>query len=201
MVTLENLKNGALTADVDRAAEGLGDLGVELNHEVSLVRELVVALLDCLGDPLPERLPDHRVDHINDPLPWQLTHVTLVGQVRRDLFVRPCLLEDVLDREPGIERDVEVLGCLRFNDYREGQRKRRLLTAFLAPHQVLEEVDGHGLGRREVGQGVDGEELVHLVLGAELGTELGGGHLSICIDHHFTNYANILVAKLFITKG
>ena len=57
----------------------------------------------------------------------------------------------------------------------------RLLTAFLAPHQVLEEVDGHGLGRREVGQGVDGEELVHLVLGAELGTELGGGHASICL--------------------
>ena len=69
VVTLKNIKNGLLTADVDGAAEGLGDLRVELNHEVSLVRELVVALLDCLGDPLPERLPDHRVDYINDPLP------------------------------------------------------------------------------------------------------------------------------------
>ena len=111
-VTLLNINNESLTADVDRAAEGLGDLRVELNHEVSLVRELSVALLDCLGDPLPERLSDHRVYHINDPLPRQLTHVTLVGQVRRDLFVRPALLEDVLDREAGVERDVEVLGCL-----------------------------------------------------------------------------------------
>ena len=75
------------------------------------------------------------------------------------------------------------------------------LQRFLPLTRSLRIKDGHGLGRWEVGQGVDGEELVHLVLGAELGTELGGGHLSICIDHHFTNYANILVAKLFITKG
>ena len=111
LVTLLNLKNGVLTADVDRAAEGLGDLRVELNHEVSLVRELVVALLDCRGDPLPERLADDRVDHVDDPLPRQLSQVALVGQVRRDLFEGPALLEDVLDREAGVERDVQVLGC------------------------------------------------------------------------------------------
>ena len=131
MVTLLKLKKGVLTADIDRAAEGLGDLRVELNHQVSLVRKLFVSLLDRLGDPLPERLPDHRVDHIDDPLPWQLSHVALVGQVRGDLLVQLELLEDVLNREAGVERDMKVLGCFCFDDYREISERCDYLQRFL----------------------------------------------------------------------
>ena len=50
-----------------------------------------------------------------------------------------------------------------------------LLTLLLPPDDVLEEVDGDALRRRQICLGIDGEELVHLVLGAELRGELCGG--------------------------
>ena len=51
----------------------------------------------------------------------------------------------------------------------------RLLTLLLPADDVLEEVDGDTLWRREVCLGINGEELVHLVLGTELGGELRRG--------------------------
>ena len=51
----------------------------------------------------------------------------------------------------------------------------RLLTLLLPPDDVLEEVNGDTLWRREICLGIDSEELVHLVLGAELGGELCRG--------------------------
>ena len=62
----------------------------------------------------------------------------------------------------------------------------RLLTLLLPPDDVLEEVNGDTLGSREVCLGIDSEELVHLVLGAELGGELcrGDSLLGGGIDLH-----------------
>ena len=48
----------------------------------------------------------------------------------------------------------------------------RLLTLLLPPDDVLEEVNGVTLWRREICLGIDGEELVHLVLGTKLRGEL-----------------------------
>ena len=47
-----------------------------------------------------------------------------------------------------------------------------LLTLLVPPDDVLEEVDGDALRRRQICLGIDGEELVDLVLGAELRGEL-----------------------------
>ena len=60
-----------------------------------------------------------------------------------------------------------------------------LLTLFDAADQIFQKVDGDALGRREVRDGVDGEELVHLVLGAELRRELGRRDALRCrvVDH------------------
>ena len=43
-----------------------------------------------------------------------------------------------------------------------------VLTLFDAPNQVFEEVDSDALGRGQVGEDVDDEELVDFILGAEL---------------------------------
>ena len=53
---------------------------------------------------------------------------------------------------------------------------KEALTLLLPADEVLEEVDCDALWRWQVGGHVDGEEGVHLVLGAELGRELGGGN-------------------------
>ena len=45
-----------LTADVKRVAEGCSDLGVELDHKIVLLGDVIVALLDQLRDPLSERI-------------------------------------------------------------------------------------------------------------------------------------------------
>ena len=47
-----------------------------------------------------------------------------------------------------------------------------LLTLLHSSDDVLEEVDGDALWRREICLGIDGEELVHLVLGTKLRGEL-----------------------------
>ena len=51
----------------------------------------------------------------------------------------------------------------------------RLLTLLLPPDDVLEEVNRDTLRSWEVCLGIDSEELVHLVLGTELGGELCRG--------------------------
>ena len=47
-----------------------------------------------------------------------------------------------------------------------------LLTLLFPSDDVLEEVNGDALWRREICLGIDGEELVHLVLGTKLRGEL-----------------------------
>ena len=47
-----------------------------------------------------------------------------------------------------------------------------LLTLLFPSDDVLEEVNGDALWRREISLGIDGEELVHLVLGTEFRGEL-----------------------------
>ena len=56
-----------------------------------------------------------------------------------------------------------------------------LLTLFDAADQIFQKVDGDALGRGQVGKRVDREELVHLVLGAELGRERRSGDLLWCL--------------------
>ena len=45
-----------LTADVKRVAKGCRNLGVELNHKIVLLGDVIIALLNQLSDPLSERL-------------------------------------------------------------------------------------------------------------------------------------------------
>ena len=51
--------------------EGLGDLGVHRDLEVVLDLERLVALSDHHVHPVGERLADHAVDDVAEPLPVQ----------------------------------------------------------------------------------------------------------------------------------
>lgn len=59
-----------LTTDVVRATKGGGDFGIELNHEIVLFSEVIVAVLDLIGNPLSEVVSNNRIYHVDDPLPW-----------------------------------------------------------------------------------------------------------------------------------
>ena len=71
----------SLTADVGRVGKGCGNLWIEVDHKVTLLRKLLVAVFDLLRDPLSEVVAEQRIDHINDPLPWQLDDISFLRQV------------------------------------------------------------------------------------------------------------------------
>ena len=109
-----------LTADVRRAAERGGDVRVQVDHEVPLLGKLVVAVLHLLRDPLPEVVAAQGIDDVDDPLPRQLGHVSLVGQVQSELLRLSAVLKDGLDGERLVHGHVEMLCALGLEDYRWG---------------------------------------------------------------------------------
>ena len=106
-----------LTADVDGVAEGVGDFGVELDHQIVLFGDVIVAVLDEHGDPFSEGFADDGVHHVDDPLPGKTMHVALVGQVQADELVFASLLDDGLDGKALVHGHVQVLGIGGFDDY------------------------------------------------------------------------------------
>ena len=107
-----------LTADIDGAAKSCSYLRVELDHEVALLRDLLVAILDLLGDPRTELVANDGVDQVDDPLPRQLGHVSLVWQVLLDLPELAAVLEDRRDAERLVHGYVQVPRVLRLDDYK-----------------------------------------------------------------------------------
>ena len=70
-----------LTADIGRATKCCCNLWVKVYHEVTLLSNLVIAILNLLRDPLSEVVTTQGVDHVNDPLSRQLGYITLIRQV------------------------------------------------------------------------------------------------------------------------
>ena len=103
----KQVKLRVLTADVDRALEGLGDLWVELNHQVAIFSYRVVALLDALRNPRLKRLLHDGVDDIHDELPGQAVNIALVRKEVHGAVVSPALFEDGLDVKALVERHVQ----------------------------------------------------------------------------------------------
>ena len=68
---------------------------------------------------------------------------------------------------------MKILGILSFDNYKNGEDANKKLTLLYAANEVLKEVDGDSFWRGEVRNSIYREELVHLVLGAELRGELG----------------------------
>ena len=113
-----NLMRNELTADVERVAEGRGNLRVELNHEILLRRKLIVTILDLLGDPASQVIAHDRVDYVDDPLPRKLGNVSLVWHVVLHLLILHAEVEHSFHREALVARNMQVLCLVGLDGYR-----------------------------------------------------------------------------------
>lgn len=91
-------RNHKLTADVERLAKRGRDFRIKFNHEIVLFCEVIVSALYLIEHPSSEFISDNRIDHVDNPLPWQLHDVTIVRKVMSDFFNLSAILEDAVNR-------------------------------------------------------------------------------------------------------
>ena len=97
-----------LTGDRGRGFEGLGYLGVHVDHAVLLRGHALVADVIGLHHPLAEGLAYDGVGDVADELARQPAPVLLLRQVVENLGVLLDLLEDLVDGEGLVHRHVDV---------------------------------------------------------------------------------------------
>ena len=107
-----------LTADVSRVAKCSSNLWIQLDHEVTLLCKLIIAIFHLLRDPLSKVVTTQRIYHVYDPLPRQFCYISLIWQVQLELFRLSTVVKDSTDGEGLIHGNMEVLCVLRFEDYR-----------------------------------------------------------------------------------
>ena len=101
------IKSKELTADICGVLECLSDGWIQLDHQIAVFCNHIVARQNSLLDPNLERVLHDCVDDVHDELPGQAMDVALVWQVVLDALVLLALLEDSFDVEPLVERDVQ----------------------------------------------------------------------------------------------
>ena len=110
-----------LTRDVDRFPERTSNRSVQLDDELLVICNLLVAILDNLMHPLLERLTHQCVGHIHDELTRQSRDVTIIRQMVGNLRMFFAELKNRLDTQTFIMWHVEHLDVLRVNVYRRDQ--------------------------------------------------------------------------------
>ena len=124
-----------LTADVSRVAKCGGNVGIKVDHEITLFSKPIVAVFDLLRDPLPEVVTAEGIDDIDHPLPRQLMHISLFWQVKLELVRTLAVLKDRGDGQRFVHGHVQMLCVLRFDDYRYvGEEQVNLL--FFSPRTI-----------------------------------------------------------------
>ena len=97
-----------LTGDGGRLGEAAEYLRVDVDAQLLLINQPLVARLnDGLG-PVRERLPHQRVRQVDEPLPRQLPMLVRLRQVVKASLVALSLLKDVLDAEALVLRQRQV---------------------------------------------------------------------------------------------
>ena len=112
-----------LTADVDWSLESLGNSRIQFDHEIILRCDHIVALLDHLGYPFSKGIANKCVDHIGNPLSWQLAYVTLIGHMALNLFILQTPCQHRLYCETLITRYMKVFHIIGQNDYTDTLNK------------------------------------------------------------------------------
>ena len=102
---------------------------VHRDHHVSLLRHQLVSVLDLFTHPLLEGLIDDRCAHVDDPLLGRLREVLVVGEEGFDVGDVGDELENLLDAQTLVLRDVEMLDLVV------------LQVPLLLVQDVFEEVD------------------------------------------------------------
>ena len=124
-----------LTGDGGQLGEAAEDLGVDVDAQLLLVHQPLVARLEDAPGPVRERLPHQRVRQVDEPLPRQLPMLIRLGQVGETSLVALNLLKDVLDAEALVLWQRQVLNPVVVDE------------ALAAADDALQEVDGVALKR------------------------------------------------------
>ncbi len=148
---------------------------------------LVAPVLLPLRPPC-EVVPSDREDDVDDPLARELGVLPGFGQVRLHFGVVRSLLQDGADVAALVMGDVEVPNLAALNVLllaaddvcTSGYGRLRELT--------FEEVDGHGVVRRQVGSDLHGQELEGVLLGLVMRAELGRRYLLFVAHVHNLNF-------------
>lgn len=93
----------------------MGDRRVDIDHQVVLDCELLVSVLNYLHHPTRKVLADHGVGDVGDPLLGQLRQLLHARHEALEIHALPNSVEDVLDGEPLVLRDVHVLQRARLD--------------------------------------------------------------------------------------
>ena len=104
-----------LTTDVNTAVKSFGNLGIHVDQEVLLLGKLLVAIGNLRFDPGTEWFTNDGVDDVDEPLPWDLMHVTVFREVIIDQGNLPSLLKDANYVEIFVLRSVENLDVVAFD--------------------------------------------------------------------------------------
>ena len=105
------------TRDGGAGVEGGRDFGVELDHHVALLRDLVVPLQYLLFDPLAEGVAQHRIRHVRQPLARQLRELGLLWVILEGLRVLPDELVEGLDLQRLVLRHLQVLALVVLEEF------------------------------------------------------------------------------------
>ena len=97
---------GQLTTDVDGSGKGCRDLRVKFDDQVSILCYGIIPLFNALLNEVRDRLANDGEEHVDDPLPRQARHVTLVRQIVLDSIILCTFFEESFDAETFIERCV-----------------------------------------------------------------------------------------------
>lgn len=144
-----------LTADFGGRPEDVGNLRVHGDHEVLLLRPLLVTDLDLELDPVGESVLQHGLADTTDPVFAAAMDLLRIGKVVEDVLVAVREeVGDVLEGQALVLRHGDVLDVLGSH------------TLLFGRDDVLQEVDGYLLVRRKEDADVHGEEVVHLTLRA-----------------------------------
>ena len=97
---------GQLTTYIYGPCEGCGDLWIQFYDQVSILSYLVVPCFNALLNEVRDRLADDGEEHVDDPLPRQARHVTLIRQIVLDSIVLCTFFEESFDAETLVEWSV-----------------------------------------------------------------------------------------------
>ena len=115
----DTTNNKLLTTDVERAAKSCSNFRIKFNHQLLLLCKLFIANFDLLRDPLPQVIPNDRVDHVNDPLSWKLGNIPDFRHIVLDLLHLHAEIKNTLYSESQVAWNMQILGRFCFNNYRE----------------------------------------------------------------------------------
>ena len=105
------------TRDGGAGVEGGRDFGVELDHHIALLRDLVVALEDLLLHPAGEGVAEDRISHVRDKLAWQLPDLALIWIVNEGIRVLPDEVVEALDLQRLVLRHLQVLALVVLEEF------------------------------------------------------------------------------------